>query len=168
MSSTFSPVRNQTIIKKIKKEEEVSVELIFNPITKKMMKKDSPTIQGLIEKRIIDNEGNILLTKEEMEEHIALIVAKRHIASNRIFDAFLGYLPTMKIEEVLLMIEACKDNLKSNSRVDDLELYKTKVKAENSEGERIISEIEKIRAPPFVLKSPTEKKKKTVLPTTVV
>ena len=97
---------------------------VLNPITKKMMKRDSPTIQKFIASKVIDEEGNVLITKEEIEEMINSAQAKLLIRQNRIFDGVEKSIHNIPLHEVFLMMELCQQEIKSPTRDKDFEELK--------------------------------------------
>ena len=96
-----------------------TIEYVYNPISKKHMKRDSSAISNLISKNIISYSGQLLVTKEELDDFIRTANIKKAISTNRIDDAIDLYLPKMNMVSLYLLMKKCEEQIKSPQREDD-------------------------------------------------
>jgi hypothetical protein len=96
-----------------------STDMIKNPLTGKFMPKDSSSIKTLITRKVLNNEGKIIMSDEELRKLKTMIDVKKCVTSNRMFDGIAAYMQNMKMREIYDLMKLCEEEIRSPKREND-------------------------------------------------
>ena len=124
----------------LKKEEE-DQELIYNPISQKMIPLNGNVHKTLQKKGILNSKGEVIITQKDLNEQLSIFAMKKYIRENRIYDAVTERLPYMRIVELYRLMKLCEEEIKKPERVNEF----TKVMETHQKEGKEIEDIKKIR-----------------------